>query len=430
MTYVTERFMCLAGIAVMITICWALSRRRKAIKWNVVGYGLGLQLFFALIILVTPIGRPFFDAMNEAFLFLGTMGKEGARFLVGDLVDQYFLFGVLPTIIVYAGLLSLLYYWGIMQRIVGGVAWVMRRTMKVSGAESVAAAANVFIGQTEAPLVVKPFLRQMTTSEMMALMTGGLATVAGGVMAACVIMLGEKIPDIAGHMMAASIMSAPAAILFAKLLLPEVDKPVTSGDKASATTLFPEELADNHNSLDAYSRGASDGMRMVINIAAMLVAFVGIVWGINQVLGASCGYLGEVTGWSLTNFDSLEKLFGYLFWPFACLMGIPVEDAWFASHFLAEKTVINEFVAYSHLADVIGSPATTEGAAQMSERTKVILTYALCGFANFSSLGIQIGGISVLVPERRKDLARLAPWALLAGTFACFQTACFAGLLL
>jgi len=420
------RLMSLLGIVVMLGIAIVLSRARGRVNWRLVGWGLALQLFFAVIILLTPIGRPFFAAMNEVFLFLGSMGKEGARFLVGDLVDQNFLWGVLPTIIVYAGVAAVLYHIGLMQKIVYGVAWIMQRTMGTSGAESIAAASNVFIGQTEAPLVIKPFLAKMTTSETMALMSGGLATVAGGVMAACVTMLSDKIPNIAGHMMAASIMSAPAAIIFAKLLFPETETPVTQGISGAMESLDKETKGKSYNALDAYVSGAGDGVNMVIMIAAMLIAFVGAVWGINEIWGHSCIYLGGVFGFDATGFDTLQEAGAVVFWPFAHLMGIPPVDTFEASKFLAEKTLINEFVAYGHLAEMMADPT----AHQFDPRTKIILTYALCGFSNILSLGIQIAGISTLVPELRGRLCRLAPWALLAGTFACFQTACFAGLLL
>lgn len=425
MTYLNERLLSGCGILVMLFLAWLMSRNRKSVPYRTVVFGILLQGFFAWIILATDIGRPFFSAMNHVFLFLGDMGKEGARFLVGDLVDKTFLWGVLSTIIVYAAIMAVLYYLGIMQRIVYAVAWVMKRTMGISGAEAISSAANVFIGQTEAPLVIKPFLKKLTHSELMTLMTGGLATVAGGVMAACVTMLSDDIPDIAGHLMAASIMSAPAAIIFAKLMWPEDSEPETASLETAYEAMKDSETEKDYNVLDAYVRGASDGARMVFMIGGMLIAFVGGVWGANQLWSQGMMAFGSYASIDVSGFDTLQELFGYLFMPFAYLMGIPHQDIWIASELLAEKTLINEFVAYGHMAELI-----SQDAGVMTERTQIILSYALCGFANLLSLGIQIAGISTLVPELRGTLCRIAPRALIAGTFACFQTACFAGLLL
>jgi CNT family concentrative nucleoside transporter len=427
MEFMFERVLAVVGIIVMLAICFALSRAKRQINWRTVGSGLLLQFLFAFIILVTPIGKPFFAAFNTAFMFIGQMGKEGARFLVGDLVEQNFLWGVLPTIVVYGGVMAVLYYTGIMRIVIAGAAWVMQKTMRISAAESMAAAANVFIGQSEAPLVIKPFLGKLTNSELGALMTGGFATVAGGVMAACVSMLGEKIPGIAGHLLAASIMSAPAAIVFWKILYPELEEPTTASlEDAKAALSESEHVESYENALDAYSAGADDATTMVIKIAGMLIAFVGAMWGLNQVWSMSAGGIGGWLGIDLTGVDTLEEVVGYIMLPFAYLMGIPHIDAFEASKLLAQKTLINEFVAYKNLADGAGPVAGHE----FLPRTNLILTYALCGFANFSSIGIQIGAVTSLVPELRKRMARLALWALLAGTFACFQTACIAAILL
>lgn len=425
MTYLTERVLSGCGILVLISLAWLLSRQRNAVQWRIVVFGLLLQGFFAWIILATDIGRPFFSAMNHVFLFLGQMGKEGARFLVGDLVDKTFLWGVLSTIVVYAACMAVLYYLGIMQRIIYGVAWIMKWTMRISGAEAIATAANVFIGQTEAPLVIRPFLKRLTHSEIMALMTGGLATVAGGVMAACVTMLSDSIPDIAGHMMAASIMSAPAAIIFAKLMWPETEEPETASLDSAFDAMKKSGTDDDYNVLDAYVRGASDGTRMVIMIGGMLIAFVGGVWGLNHLWSGSMAWIGTSYSIDVSGYDSLQEVFATVFVPFAYLMGIPHEDVWLSSQLLAEKTLINEFVAYGHLSEILKNTPDA-----LSDRSGIILSYALCGFANLLSLGIQIAGISTLVPELRGTLCRIAPRALIAGTFACFQTACFAGLLL
>jgi CNT family concentrative nucleoside transporter len=419
--------MAVLGICVMLLICFALSRDRSKINWRTVTSGLLLQVVFAILILITPIGEPFFAAFNVAFMFIGDMGKAGARFLVGDLVDQTFLWGVLPTIVLYGAVMAVLYYLGIMRRVISGAAWVMQKTMGISAAESMAAASNVFIGQSEAPLVIKPFLGKLTNSELGSLMTGGFATVAGGIMAACISLLGEKVPGIAGHLLAASIMSAPAAIVFWKILYPETEEPTTASLQEAKAALAESEHSEKYeNFLDAYGAGADDATRMIIKIAGMLIAFVGGMWGLNQLWFLGADYLSQQFAVDLSGFDSLEEIFGYVMLPFAYLCGIPHQDAFEASKLLAQKTLINEFVAYTNLSAGTGP---VEG-HQFLPRTYIILTYALCGFANFSSIGIQIGAVTSLVPELRKRMARIAFWALLAGTFACFQTACIAAILL
>jgi CNT family concentrative nucleoside transporter len=427
MDYLLERILAVVGILTMLGICYGLSRNRRAINWRTIGSGLLLQIFFAFIILVTPIGEPFFAAFNTAFMALGQAGKEGARFLVGDLVEQNFLWGVLPTIVIYGGVMAVLYYTGIMRWIIYGAAWVMQKTMGISAAESMAAAANVFIGQSEAPLVIKPMLGKLTNSELGSLMTGGFATVAGGVMAACVSMLGEKIPGIAGHLLAASIMSAPAAILFWKLLYPEEEQPTTATLEDAKKALTDSEHVEKYeNTLDAYSAGADDATTMVIKIAGMLIAFVGGVWLLNHFWSIGMNGVGGLIGADLSGFDTLEEVVAYIMLPFAYLCGIPHVDAYEASKLLAQKTLINEFIAYKNLADGTG-PVVGH---TFLPRTNLILTYALCGFANFSSIGIQIGAVTSLAPALRKRMAQLALWALLAGTFACFQTACIAAIML
>jgi CNT family concentrative nucleoside transporter len=362
---------------------------------------------------------------------------DGARFVVGNLVTNnvpvglgepgngafaatsgqvantgaFFAFGVLPTIIFVSSLMTVLYHVGFMQKVVLAVAWVMQKTMKTSGAETLSASANIFVGQTEAPLLIKPFVERMTLSELMCVMTGGFATVAGGVMAAYVGMLVSRFPDIAGHLMAASVMSAPAALVCAKLMVPETEKPET------ANTLEVAVDRPDVNVIDAAARGASEGLSLALNVGAMLIAFVALIFMLN-------GLLGWVAG--LAGFEgvTLEKLLGWALAPLAWLMGVSWADAPLAGGLLGIKTVLNEFYGYLRLSDLL------QGEMTMQPRTAVILTYAMCGFANFSSIAIQLGGIGGLAPSRRHDLSRLGLRAMIAGTLASFMTATIAGMIL
>jgi CNT family concentrative nucleoside transporter len=327
----------------------------------------------------------------------------------------------MPTILFFSALSAILYYLGVLQVIVRGLAWVMQRTMKVSGAESLAAAANVFVGQTEAPLTVRPFLDKMTRSELMALMTGGFATVAGGVMAVYVGMLKDVFPDIAGHLLAASVMSAPASFVMAKILIPETETPET----LEGASIHVEKT--DANLLDATSRGTSEGLKLAFNVAAMLIAFMALIPMLNwmvQLPGPIFGWVGLEGVETFFSTLSLEKMMGWIMGPLAFLMGVPWEDARIIGTMMGTKTIINEFVAYLQLAGALQAGTIANG------KSVIIATYALCGFSNLASIGIQIGGLSVLAPTRRADLARIGFRAMIGASLACFQTAALAGMLL
>lgn len=402
-----ERLMSLVGLIFMVSVAYGLSSSRKNIKWKTVISGLVLQMALGLLILKTPFGHGVFDAAKEGFNAILNYTMSGSEFLFGPLtkpgkVGWIFATMVLPTIIFMSSLMSVLYHIGVMQKIVEVTAKVMMKVMGTSGAESLSAAANIFVGQTEAPLVVKPFVSKMTNSELMALMTGGMATVAGGVLAAFV---GMGID--AGHLLAASVMSAPAALVCAKLMIPETEQSQTEG------VVKVDLPKTNANLIDAAANGASEGLSLALNVGGMLLAFIALIALVNGILGA----LGGMVGLEQL---SLEWMFGYLFSPIAFLLGVPWEDCLKVGTLLGQKTVINEFVAYAGLQDAI-----KEG---MSQRAITISTYALCGFANFSSIAIQLGGIGGLAPNRRHDLAKLGMKSLIAGTLACFMTACIAGI--
>jgi concentrative nucleoside transporter, CNT family len=387
----------------MMLLAWGLSLNRRRMDWRLIFSGIGLQFLFALLILRTTPGRWVFQAARIGVARVMSFSDEGAEFIFGEgFREHFFAFSVLPTIIFVSAIMALLFHLGIMQRIVAVMAHVMVKVMRVSGAESLAAAANVFVGQTEAPLVVKPYLNTMTRSELMAMMTGGMATIAGGVMAAYVGMGAD-----AGHLLAASIMSAPASLVIAKIMLPEEETSPTMGH---VTVKIPKEDA---NALDAICRGASEGLKLALNVAAMLLVFIALVACLNWILGA----LPDIGGTPLT----LQRILGWLCAPLAWIMGIEWKDAPTVGALLGEKTIINEFVAYMDLCKLKDT---------ISPRSFTITTYALCGFANFASIGIQIGGIGALVPTRRADFARLGLRAMIGGTLAAYMTACIAGLLL
>jgi len=432
-----ERLRSLLGLVALAGLAWALSVNRAAVAWRVVLWGIALQIVFALFILRTPVGEGIFTAMNVAVVGLLGFTVDGARFVFGNLVENnvpvgtgdpgqgaftalpgqvantgaFFAFNVLPTIIFFSSLMAVLYHLGIMQKAVKGVAWVMQRTMRTSGAETLSAAGNIFVGQTEAPLLVRPFIEKMTVSEIMAVMTAGFATVAGGVMAAYVGMLVGTFPDIAGHLMAASVMSAPAALVVAKLMLPETEQPETAG------TLEISVSRPDVNVIDAAARGASEGLYLSLNIGAMLIAFIAFIYMFNGLLGWGGGLLGME---GLT----LEVILGRLLAPLAWIMGVPWADAPFVGSLMGVKTVLNEFFAYIQLGGVLSGPH------DLQPRSVVIATYALAGFANFSSIAMQIGGIGSLAPSRRHDLARVGLRAMVGGSIAAFMTATVAGMVL
>lgn len=429
-----SKSMSVIGILVFVALAFAVSTNRKIIPGRILAWGLGLQLIFAVLVLGIPaIGipgvlQPLFGLVTKFFTSLIAFTDKGSEFLFGSFMnDEYgFVFALraLPTIIFLSSLLAILYHLGVMQVIVRGFAWMMFKTMRVSGAESLSAAANVFVGQTEAPLLVRPFVGRMTNSELFCLMVGGMTTVAGSVLAVYVALLQDAIPNIAGHLLTASVLSAPAAIMIAKIMIPEKEEPVTA-------TSVPDDLKDkiDTNVIEAAARGAADGLQLTLNVGAMLLAFIALIFMFDSVLG----YFGSLVGFNSWGAGlvsesflvdgqaelSLAVIFSWIFAPVAFLMGIPWSEAGTAGAMLGEKIAINEFVAYLHLSQ------TTD---VLSERTIIILSYALCGFANFGSIAIQIGGIGAMAPSRRGDLARLGLKSILGGSLAAFITACVANI--
>jgi CNT family concentrative nucleoside transporter len=405
-----ERALSLVGLVVIMGIAYALSTNRSAVRWKTVAWGIGLQFALALFVLKTTAGQALFawigDKINRvlAFSFVGSefvFGKMGARGGAGT--GFVFAFQVLPTIIFIAAVFAILYYLGVMQLIVKAFAVVMTRLMGASGAESLNVAASIFMGQTEAPLTIRPFLNKMTQSELMTVMTSGMAHISGGIMGAYIAFGVE-----AKHLLAAVIMTAPGTILLAKLFVPETESPETAG---TVTLQIPRTDA---NIIGAAARGTAEGLNLALNVAAMLISFLALVAFLNALLGAFGARIGLPQ-------LSLQMILGYLFMPLALVMGVPWKDAFVVGDLLGTRMVLNELIAYSKLGPLRET---------LDPRSFTIATYALCGFANFSSVGIQIGGIGALAPERRNDLARLGLRALLAGTLANFMTACIAGLLL
>ena len=397
------------GIAAILGIAFLMSNNRKAINYRVVYWGLGLQLAFAIFILATPIGKPVFMFLDSAINKLLSFSDAGAEFLFGALAISpgqenslgfFFAFQILPTIIFFSAFMAILYHFGIMQLVVKYIARAMQKTMGTSGSETLSASGNIFVGQTEAPLLIRPFIKTMTKSEYMAVMTGGFATMAGGVLAIYAKWLTD-IPNIAGHLMAASVMSAPAALVLAKIIYPEVEGSPTAGDK------MVEMEKPEGNVMESIANGTSDGMRLAANVGAMLIAIVALVAAANFTLG--------MVGLSI------QQILGWIFSPLAFLMGVPWADVTLVGQLMGEKIVLTELIAYSHLQDVMG---------QLDEQSMIISSYALCGFANFTSIGIQIGGIGALAPERRGDLSKVAFKAMIGGALASWLTATVAGIMI
>ncbi len=420
------------GITFLLALCYALSSNRRRINWRLVTSGLAMQIVFAILVLKVDFVANIFTFFSHKVVQFLNFSEAGAEFLFGGLVSDtatfgyIFAFKVLPTIVFFSAFTSLLYYLGILQKIVKAFAWVMSKTMQLSGAESLAAAANIFIGQTEAPLVVKPYLDKMSKSEMLCLMIGGMATIAGGVLAAFIAFLGGESEAeqviFAKHLLTASIMSAPAAIIIAKMLYPETEKV----DK----TLDVSKDKIGSNVLDAISRGTTDGLKLAINVGAMLLVFTAIMavcnWITMDWIGAPTGLNEKIAASSGGAYDGLtmQYILGNVFAPVAWIIGVPAEDMVMVGQLLGEKTILNEFFAYASLSDLKSSGALT------NYRSIVIATYALCGFANFASIGIQIGGIGVLAPSQRKTLAKFGIKALIGGTAAALLTATIAGMLI
>ena len=414
----------LFGLAVLIGVAWLFSSHKRHVDWRLVATGVGLQIGFAALVLLVPGGRDVFDALGNGFVRLLGFVNVGSEFIFGTLMDTdtygfIFAFQVLPTIIFFAAFMSVLYHLGVMQAIVRGMAWAITKVMNVSGAETTSVSASVFIGQTEAPLTVRPYISRMTESELLTMMVGGMAHIAGGVLAAYVGMLGGGDPVAqafyAKHLLAASIMAAPATFVVAKLLIPETGTPLTRG------TVKMEVEKTTSNIIDAAAAGAGDGLRLALNIGAMLLAFIALIAMVDWPLT----WIGEVTGLAdvLGRPTSMATLLGYLLAPVAWLIGVPWQDAIVVGGLIGEKIVLNEFVAYLHLSEIVTgqNPDVT-----LTDQGRLIATYALCGFANFSSIAIQIGGIA---PSRRADLARLGLRAVLGGTLATLMTATIAGVL-
>ena len=400
----------LIGMILLLGIAFILSNNRRQINYRIVGWGLSLQFIFGILILKTPLGKPLFGFFDKVITKLISFSDSGSDFLFKSLVPGVgyheamvnFAFRALPTIIFFSSLMTVLYHFGVIQFIVKWISRIMQKSMGTSGSETLSVAANIFVGQTEAPLMIRPFIRSMTQSELMAVMTGGFATVAGGVLALYVIWL-KDIPGIAGHLLAASVMSAPAAMVVAKIIYPETDLSETSGD----LNIIIEK--PDSNTMEALGRGATEGLKLAANVAAMLVAFVALIAMVNYLLTFAD--------------TSIQGILGFVFRPLAWAMGIPWEEAQMVGVLMGEKITLTELIAYSDLRDLRLEHA-------ISDRTAIIASYALCGFANFASIGIQLGGIGGIAPERRKDLASLALKAMLGGALASWMTASIAGILI
>ena len=485
-TPLPQRLLSFFGIFALLFVAWLMSNNRRKVNWKLVGVGVSLQLAFGIFIFFVPGGEFVFAVATEAVAKLLEFTDDGSNFIFESFVTQdwepgliNFAFAVLPTIIFFSALMTIMYHLGIMQKLVHLFALGMQKTMNLSGAESTSAAANIFVGQTEAPLVIKPFVEKMTQSELMVVMTGGFATVAGGVLAIYVGMLDAAFPDIAGHLIAASVMSAPAALVVAKIMYPETQTPETMGE------LDVQDIKEDVNVLGAASRGAAEGLKLALNVGAMLLAFIALIAMVNYLItlpsllynqslladlareyieqgltipdgcapedvmdekvlgcvqsmqaglggsadswfsGVWAGFFGSATEAWISPMITMQDIFGWIFWPFAFLMGVPTEDCFTIAQLLGEKMVINELVAYASLQQLLLDPDVI-----LHERSIIIATYALCGFANFGSIGIQLGGIGGIAPSRKDDLAKIAFKAMIGGTIAAFMTATIAGILI
>ena len=404
-----ENFIGLIGIFILLGIAFLLSDNRKKIDYGIVIKGFALQIIFAIVILKTPIGKPFFNFFDVLIKKLLSFADKGGDFLFTSFVTGQveaplinFAIRVLPTIVFFSALMSLLYHLGVMQFIIKYISSFVQKVLKTSGSETLSVVGSIFVGQTEAPLLVKPFVKNMTKSELMTVMVGGFATISGGVMAIYVKML-DDIPGIAGHLMAASIMSAPAAIVFAKILYPET---ISNAEK---NEIILEKPNSESNSLEVIADGSIEGLKLAANIAAMLIAIIGMVALVDGLL-------------SMINL-SLSEIFGFLFKPLAFTMGIPWEESGVFGTLLGEKIVLTELIAYKDLSVLLST-------GQISPRSAKIASYALCGFANFASIGIQIGGLAGIAPNQKKNISKLALKAMIGGALASWMTACIAGIIM
>ncbi|MBN3924426.1 NupC/NupG family nucleoside CNT transporter [Nostoc sp. NMS4] len=401
-----ERAISALGILVFIGISYAFSVNRRAVRWRIVAWGLGLEFVFALVILKTPWGLTVFKSLGDIVSQFLAFSDVGAKFVFGEnFKDHFFAFQVLPTIIFFSAFISVLYYYGILQRVVNVVAWVMMKTMKTSGSESLSCAGNIFLGPTESALMVKPYIANMTQSELHAVMTGGFATIAAGVLGAY---LSFGIP--AEHLIAAFFMTAPTSLVVSKLLYPETEVSETVGKaKAYVETSYV-------NVIDAATTGAIDGVKLAVNVGVMIIAFLGLLAALNALLGWLGGFVGLPQ-------LSLQWILSFLMAPVAWLMGVPWADCRQVGALLGTKTILNEFIAFLDLKALIES-------GKISQRAVIIATYALCNFANIGSIGITIGGIAGIAPNRQHDLARMGVRSMIGGLLAGFITACIAGVLI
>lgn len=431
-----DRVRAVLGLFLLLALAWSLSVDRKRVPWRLVAWGMGLQIAFAVVVLRTPLGVAAFEWLNSIVQAVLGFGEEGGRFVFGNLgsnqvpvgtldggqlftpaansvasTGAFFAFRILPNIIFVSSLMTVLYHLGVMQRVVRGIAWVMQRTMRTSGAETLCAASNIFVGMMEAPLLVKPYVERMTESELMAVMTVGMATIAGTVLVAYASMLLPFQAGAAGHLIAASIMSAPAALVMAKLLVPESGEPVTAG------LLTDDVPRPDVNVIDAAARGAAEGLRLALVVGAMLIAFIALIAMLNGILGWAGGLVGQAG-------VSIEGLLGTAFAPVAWMLGIPWSDAGLVGQLIGVDLVINEFVAFAQLTGSLSA------GTQLEERSLIIAIYALTTFANFGSVAMTIAGLGELAPSRRHDLARLGLKAMFAGLLASLTTAAVAGTLL
>ena len=404
-----NQFTGIIGMGVLLGIAYILSENKKAINYRTISWGLGLQFIFAILILKTPIGRPLFSYVDKIINRLIGFADKGSEFVFGSQAEnigfhpafESVAFRLLPTIIFFSALISILYHYGIIQFVIKFFSRLMEKTMRTSGAETLSVSANIFVGQTEAPLMIRPYVGGMTKSELVAVMVGGFATAAGGVLAIYAKWL-DGIPGIAGHLMSASVMSAPAALVIAKIIYPETKKTqsITSEIKSNQTTI---------NAMDALGTGTVVGLKLAVNVGAMLISFISIIALLNYFL-AIFGF-------------SIESVLGLIFSPLAWTMGIPWSECGAVGSLMGKKIVFTEFVAFSDLKLLIDNQ-------QISEKAAIISSYALCGFANFGSIGIQLGGIGGIAPERRKDIAQLISKAMVGGALASWLTATLAGILL
>ena len=397
------------GIIILLGIAYAMSENRKEINRRTVLWGLGLQFIFAVLILKTPIGKPIFSNLDKIISKLISFSDMGSNFVFGSQVQgigfhpalESLAFRLLPTIIFFSALISILYHYRLIQFVVKYISRLMQKTMLTSGAETLSVSANIFVGQTEAPLMIRPYLNKMTKSELMAVMVGGFATVAGGVLAIYVSWL-SNIPGIAGHLMSASVMSAPAALVIAKIIYPEQNRVKTEA-------IVLEKDNSSVNVMDALGNGTIVGLKLAVNVGAMLISFISIIAMVDYFLGMAS--------------ISIESVLGVIFRPLAWTMGIPWDESGVVGSLMGKKIIFTEFVAFADLKSLIEN-------GQISERAAIITSYALCGFANFGSIGIQLGGIGGIAPERRKDIAQLIFKAMIGGALASWLTATLAGILI